>query len=359
MNNRNYGIDILRSVSMLMIVMLHILGVGGILAGTAPGSGSYNSAWVLESLCMCAVNCFGLVSGYVVSTGRYRGGRLFSLWLRVVAEGLLVTALFAFFGTAPVEKSSWISSLLPVTKNVYWYFTAYFALFFFIPYINKMIASLSKVAFRSLATGIVMVFCFAGNTFGTDIFFVHGGYSFLWLLCLYILGAYMRTIPINQKIHWAWFAAAFVAFSVLAFIGKTILEKESLLNYNSPFILFSAAALLLLFRRIKVKGKFKIRTIGMLTRTSFGVYIIHTNPLVWNRILAGSFAGLAQLPIPLMIGSVILAAAVIYALGTVLDWCVEKFFKLIRVDALERAFEKLLRRLIYLGKNTKRVGNKV
>ncbi|MEG1164907.1 MAG: acyltransferase family protein, partial [Oscillospiraceae bacterium] len=76
MKNRNYGLDLLKSVSMLMIVMLHILGVGGILASSAEGSLSNGLAWALEAANICAVNCFGLISGYVLSRGRYRRSRL-------------------------------------------------------------------------------------------------------------------------------------------------------------------------------------------------------------------------------------------------------------------------------------------
>lgn len=36
MEERNYGIDLLRIVSMMMVVLLHVLGQGGILDGSDP-----------------------------------------------------------------------------------------------------------------------------------------------------------------------------------------------------------------------------------------------------------------------------------------------------------------------------------
>ena len=64
--SRNLGVDLLRSLSMLMVVVLHVLGQGGILAAleAAPArGGSFALCWLLELACSCAVDCFGLISG--------------------------------------------------------------------------------------------------------------------------------------------------------------------------------------------------------------------------------------------------------------------------------------------------------
>ena len=71
-SRRNYGIDILRIVSMIFICMLHILGQGGILLKTEPQSVNYFSSWFLEIFAYCSVDCYALISGYVGVFGRYR-----------------------------------------------------------------------------------------------------------------------------------------------------------------------------------------------------------------------------------------------------------------------------------------------
>ena len=38
---RNYGLDLLRMIAMLMVVVLHILGKGGVLSACEPLSGQY------------------------------------------------------------------------------------------------------------------------------------------------------------------------------------------------------------------------------------------------------------------------------------------------------------------------------
>lgn len=58
---RNIGIDLLKIVSMLMIVTLHMLGHGGVLDNMPPMSRCYQVAWLIEIACYGAVNCYALV----------------------------------------------------------------------------------------------------------------------------------------------------------------------------------------------------------------------------------------------------------------------------------------------------------
>lgn len=350
MNKRSYGIDLLKSVSMQMIVVLHVLGVGGILAGTGQGSAASNTAWLLETFNICAVNCFGLVSGFVLCKGHYRRSRLVSLWLRVVLESLLITAAFAVFMRGSVKASDWLNVFTPVIHNVYWYFTAYFALFFFVPYINKMLNSLSDREAASLAVSVVIIFVFLGNSLNKDIFFLHGGYSFLWLLCLYILGACLRRVKIREKYNRYLFLLAYLLTIIVAWAIMQLLAAPIVISYTSPFILLAAVFLLLFFRRLEFNSPKSQKFISILARTSFGVYIIHTHPLIWSNILSDRFVPYLKYPVPVTLALVLISAVVIYAVCTLLDWLVEKFFKLIRIDILEKAVDNI-------GKNRRKQQN--
>ncbi len=65
MKTRNYGIDFLRMISMIMIVMLHTLGHGGILRSVSFLSVHYQIAWLLEVIAFGAVNTYAMISGFV------------------------------------------------------------------------------------------------------------------------------------------------------------------------------------------------------------------------------------------------------------------------------------------------------
>ena len=72
MEQRNRGIDLLRMTAMWMVVILHILNKGGVLAAAAPLSAGQGTARLLETAAYCAVNCYGLISGYVGVQRRFR-----------------------------------------------------------------------------------------------------------------------------------------------------------------------------------------------------------------------------------------------------------------------------------------------
>ena len=346
MNKRNYGIDLLKSFSMLLIVVLHVLGAGGILAAAAPGSAAYGAAWYLETLALCAVNCFGLASGFVLCRGHYRYSRLFSLWIRVVCEILAVTALFALLAPrGTVVRHDWVIAATPVLHNVYWYFTAYFILFFFVPYLNKMLLSLSGGERAGICICIVVLGTVLENLAQDDLVGLHGGYCFLWLAALYILGACLRLADIrdervDRRVYLAvYFIAAAGGWGLLLLFGN-----QRFVSYTSPFILLQAAALLLYFRRLPVDPDKKHTAISMFSRTSFGVYIIHTVPLVWVHILANRFVPYLDRPVPVMLLLVIGTAAAVYLLCTLGDWLVEKLLKRLRIDLLERKIDLLAAR---------------
>ena len=95
MEQRNRGIDLLRMTAMWMVVILHILNKGGVLAAAAPLSAGQGTARLLETAAYCAVNCYGLISGYVGVQRRFRYSGALALWLRVAFYTLGITAVFA------------------------------------------------------------------------------------------------------------------------------------------------------------------------------------------------------------------------------------------------------------------------
>ena len=86
---RNIGIDLLKIVSMLMIVTLHMLGHGGVLDDMPPMSRCYQVAWLIEIACYGAVNCYALASGFL--TARCNIRKLMELWLQVMFYSLMIT----------------------------------------------------------------------------------------------------------------------------------------------------------------------------------------------------------------------------------------------------------------------------
>ena len=148
---RNLGIELLRIVSMFLIIVLHCLGLGG--AGKcAPEHTVQNSIlWFLTAVCYGSANLYALTSGYVCIRATHRWERMIELWLQVFLYSVGIFAVDRILGGS--GDLSWrqiISLLLPVTSNRYWYFSAYFFLFAFLPFINPLLERLSKRQYQHI-----------------------------------------------------------------------------------------------------------------------------------------------------------------------------------------------------------------
>ena len=188
-HGRNYGIDLLRILSMIMIVTLHVLRQGGILEVLDTGTVKYFTAWTLESLSLCAVNIYALISGFVgVSSGSARFYKILSMWIQVEFYCIISTVILYCTKTDTFDFAELINRLAPVSTNRYWYFTAYFIMFFFTPVFNKLLQSLHERQMKYLF-GIIFIFASLWPTvWQADIMKLNNGYSFLWLSLLYLLG---------------------------------------------------------------------------------------------------------------------------------------------------------------------------
>jgi surface polysaccharide O-acyltransferase-like enzyme len=74
--NRNFGLELLRIISMLMIVTLHYLGHGNVLETVDIFSFNYYIAWFIQSLSYVSVNIFVLISGYFLVDKEFKSKNL-------------------------------------------------------------------------------------------------------------------------------------------------------------------------------------------------------------------------------------------------------------------------------------------
>lgn len=335
---RNAGVDLLRIVSMLMVVILHILGQGGVLAGTQPQSSGYAAAYLLETLSYCAVNCYALISGYVGAEGHFRYSRLFEIHAGVLFYTVLITAGFFAYMPELIGFSTVINALFPAMRGQYWYYTAYFGLMLFMPALQCMIAHLTRVQFRNFVVGMTLLFSILPTLFVSDIFQTGNGYSLLWLIVLYLIGAYLKKYgcPFLKK---TWSALAVYVLCVLVTWGIQVAEARGvqmplprMLNYTSPAMLLASVSLLTAFAGFRIPILFK-KTVMFCAPLSFGVYLIHVHPFMWSYVMEGRFAAFADTPVYVLVTAVPGAAAAIYVVCTLMDAVRAWLFRVCRVSA--------------------------
>ena len=121
----NSGIDLLRLLAFAYVVVLHTLGHGGIMGACTHGSHQYMLCAGMEIWAYCAVNLFGLISGYVGYTGnpekpfRRRVFSYLELWLQVVFYAVLPSVVIYFAMPGTITVSDILKGFLPVTTGQY------------------------------------------------------------------------------------------------------------------------------------------------------------------------------------------------------------------------------------------------
>lgn len=202
LKTRNYGIDLLRIISMLMIVYLHILGKGGVLTNTTIFTFKYEFAWLLEILCFGAVNCFVLITGYVYYGKETKYYRLFTIWAEVLFYSIIITLIFLCLMPDEITLNQIWQSCLPSYYNLYWFFSAYVGMYLFSPFINLGLNNFNKKQDIIAIGTLVIIFSFLPTIFNQEFAFsLNNGYSVIWLMVLYYIGGAIHKYNLPNKIN--------------------------------------------------------------------------------------------------------------------------------------------------------------
>ncbi len=338
-SGRNWGVDLLRVVSTVMIVAVHILTQGGVLENAA--GAAWYASWLLRSLLIVDVNCFALITGYVSASSRFKLSRIIMMWLQVWGISVAVSVVFRLLGLCAFAPEN---TLLPVLFSRWWYVTAYFAICPFIPFIGVLFDNIGKKQAKLLVFSVFLVFTIAPVLVANDVFKLHAGYSALWLALLAVVGAYIKKYPPFPGGKWR-FLALWLGCSLVTFASKALLQNHPvtlgitwyggdwLMSFTTPFTLAGAAALLVFFSRLELSGAMT-RFTKFFAPASFGVYLLHVHPCVWNVLLAGAFVPLLKLPALLVPVAVLVSAAAVFFVCALVEKLRALVYKLLRVGSL-------------------------
>ncbi|MBR5427986.1 MAG: acyltransferase family protein [Clostridia bacterium] len=350
---RNYGVDLLRILAMYMVVVLHVLGQGGILYNGSLTGLNYWLAWSLEIASYGAVDIFALISGFVGYKVKHRYANIAELWLKVFLYSVSFTIIYKFTFDPSIGLRKIFLSCFPVTRGGIWYFTMYFALFFLSPVLNAAIEKMTEKSVRRVVIASIILFSIIPFLWAKDTFSTNNGYSLLWLMVLYFVGAYIGKYNIFEKIKKYQALIGYIVCILLicvvkyllrkylhSFLGQTI-DNSWLVNYTSLPVFGSAVFLLLLFRDIDLPNAAK-KVVAVFAPLTFGVFVIHVLPLVNKNFIHekfGVFTGYS--PIVLVL-SVLGTAAVIYLACSLIDFIRARLFDLLKIKERFLAIEKKL-----------------
>lgn len=332
--SRNLGIELFRVLCMLGIVCYHLLGHGWIIQQLHPQTWKYEMAKVLESVSLCGVTGFALVSGYTGVQGRTRYASLALQWMKVWLYSMGFTLLAAWIHPGAVSREDMISACFPVLQRQYWYFSAYAGCFLMTPFIKSGYQQMNRRQ-ATISVGLLLAaFCVLNPVSGKNPFDVGNGKNTLWLIVMYVLGAYLKAFDAMRSVQ-TWKLAALAALGVCA---QSVGALYGLNQGSMPTAVWMSAMLLLLFARIPVKrGK---RLAAWLGASSFGVYLIHDHAVVRQSVLFRYVAQLAGVPKAFFIPAIVLTAAGIYLCCAGVDALRERLFVALRLRERLYALEE-------------------
>lgn len=354
---RNYGIDCLRIVSMLYIVILHTLGHGGVLNSAKEGSVQYQLAWFLEIWSYCAVDVFALISGYVAventSIGKYYE-KYVVLWIRVVFYSLLMVLACNILFPDLVTRQDLIRAFFPVTTSNYWYFTSYTGVVCLMPVVSTSLRYLNVNQAKKVMTVLIAVFS-VYDIIAKQIVPL-SGYNFSWLMILFILGAIIKKSRTYDTWRDSYLAIGILVLNSLTWIWKIYgislsfffvkIDNNLFVSYCSPTVLMSSIFYLVLFSRVPCRNRYIQKVITVCATGSFSVYLINDNPCFRKCFIKNRFADLTNDNVALMSVKVLLYASVFLFLALLIDSVRQKLFKVCKIRTISHYFYKKMDTLL-------------
>ncbi len=348
--NRNYGIDLLRMLCMLMIAVLHTMGHGGVLNAAKGDADAFRAAWLLEIACYGAVNCYAIISGFVGVNSKFKLTNLLKLWLQVAFYSVVLTVAVGIFSPGTVNATTVFRSFFPVFQKQYWYFSAYFGMFLLTPVLNAAIHSVPRRLMRLLLLLVFLFYSLVPILLSTwdwgwsvpDVFRIDRGYSVLWLALLYLLGAYFSKYRSFQNLPRWGALLIYVGGVLITYADKIYGESGVWVNYHAPGVLIGSVALFFVFSGLKLNRAEPL--IKFAAPLAFGVYLIHDHQLVRKAVMAKRFVHFTNFHPLAMLGAVLLTALCIYLVCTLIEWGRSLLFRVLRVDRGMRCLEEKLQK---------------
>ena len=350
---RNPGIDLVRLISMYFIIINHILYKGKAL-NIYP---KYKRQIILLHIFTdFHNNAFILISGIVgYKTNRY--SNLLYLWLTVYFYAVTIHIYVIKFKKDFLLTHDINKDYYPIIYERYWFFTAYFGMYLFLPLINKGIEYLSKFELRLVVMSILGVFVFWRDYKNPkkDIFKLSQGNSVLWFQIFYITGAFIGKYRVNYsglKKFFYCFICFFIYYlsSYLYYksffnelpIRKGHYQKQIILilkgilteRFDSFLKIAQSIFVCLFFMQISY-NKYIAKIICFLGPLVFGIYLIHAHPLINDNVLKHVFDNEPKdLRLNSVIKFVLWKSFKIFFFGIFVDYFRNLLFNLLRLKKI-------------------------
>lgn len=300
MIKRKTNFELLRIVSMIMIITLHFFTFGGIINDCFSEINFQNFViYSLFVLCLTSVNLYVLITGYFMVDSKFKLSKLLKIEFEVVFYSIIIYLMLVLCGQETFSINHLLTDALPTIMSKYWFATGYIFLYLLTPILNKIIKSISKVSFKKLIILLFFIFVFVGNLNPSNrTLSLSNGYSLIWMIYVYLIGAYIRiyfdkdisSIKLLLIILTCLILKVFLYLTFKGYNSINLIQtiRNARFAYNNIFVFISSISIFLLFMKIEIKNNFLNKMILFFSCSTFAVYLIHTNsdfiPILWKYI---------------------------------------------------------------------------
>ena len=255
---RNIYMDVLKIISMFMVVLLHATNFGIQNIKIEIGSINYFIIWIIRIFSMVAVNCFVLISGYFLCQKKENKEnilkKIIRLWVQTEMYSIGLYLLLCFIPQNGVRFSikTCIKQSFPILTYEYWFIVMYILLLLISPLLNIIINNIKQEEYKTLIKLALFVFSIIPsiNIFG-DEFGTNSGYSLIWFVVLYFIGAYLKIYGLKKRKYLKWYCSISIGLFIIKYICDMVGLKKSfvkaipnlLIKYNSIFIIIASICL--------------------------------------------------------------------------------------------------------------------
>ena len=289
------NIDAIRTLSMFLILLDHMITFTNI---QQRNYRHHKTFYTIRTFNAMHNSLFAITSGLVGYKSNVKYSNLAYLWLMVIFYTFGCYYYYKIFKPNYFIRTQKFSVMFPVVYNHYWYFTQYFALFIFLPVVNKGVNLLSKFELKIVLLTILFLILWKDiMNPKNDVFHYVGGGSSISFIAFYLNGVYISkfrkiysgvkkyifciccllihicSILVNVKIK---YLNIFTLKGYYQMKFAKILQQIFMLRNNALPMLIQSNTIIYFLLQIKfnnILGKI-VLFIGPLT---FGVYLIHCN----------------------------------------------------------------------------------
>jgi surface polysaccharide O-acyltransferase-like enzyme len=276
---RKSNIELLRIVLFLMVICIHVTSFGLVIEDTYTFWGfNYSYAMFMRISSNIAVNCFVLTTGYLLAQKDVNVKKYLT---NIIAPFILYIPMYIYlyWSLGQHDLIVLIKDFCSGVGQFYhlWYIIVLCFFSFSIPYLNKLIAVISRK--QHIILTIILIgyssFSVSLNSFtGLGYFQILSGNRLILFTCLYIIGAYFSRYGLNFNKYYAISLYLLIVVSITCF-GYMKQYKLTDLRIMDDYSNIIFILLSLLFFMFFLLLNFESKLINHIGQLTFGAYIIH------------------------------------------------------------------------------------